>query len=167
MGSRRTTGTLEMTTPSDGRLQPRQTMEPKQMEAELLEANLRTDAAARQLVAARLARRPGARLAESCRPRDNETALAIQRRVGELLHFDVGGWKCSLPTTDKAAFMAPICAPTITSVSPCSVLSEGGARESSPKLRSCSGVISNAALNRTATPTCAPRFARRDWCWSS
>ena len=129
--------------------------------------NLRTEAAANQLVAARLARRPGARLAESCRPRDNETALAIQRRVGELLHFDVGGWKCSLPTTDKAAFMAPLYAPTITSVSPCSVLSEGGARESSPKLRSCSGVISNAALNRTATPTCALRFARRDWCSSS
>ena len=63
------------------------------MKAVSLEPNLRTEAAASQLVAARLARRPGARLAESCRPRDNETALAIQRRVGELLHFDVGGWK--------------------------------------------------------------------------
>src|SRR5205085_12085523 len=92
---------------------------PKGMKAVSLEPNLRTEAAASQLVAARLARRPGARLAESCRPRDNETALAIQRRVGELLHFDVGGWKCSLPTTDKAAFMAPIYAPTITSSSPC------------------------------------------------
>ena len=73
------------------------------MKAVSLEPNLRTEAAASQLVAARLARRPGARLAESCRPRDNETALTIQRRVGELLHFDVGGWKCSLPTIDKAA----------------------------------------------------------------
>jgi len=82
------------------------------MKAVSLERNLRTDAAARQLVAARLARRPGARLAESCRPRDIETALAIRRRVGELLHFDVGGWKCSLPMPDKAVFMAPIYAPT-------------------------------------------------------
>ena len=61
------------------------------MKAVSLEPNLRTEAAASQLVAARLARRPGARLAESCRPRDDETALAIQRRVGEMLHFDVGG----------------------------------------------------------------------------
>ena len=96
--------------------------------------NLRTEAAANQLVAARLARRPGARLAESCRPRDNEAALAIQRRVGELLHFDVGGWKCSLPTTDKAAFMAPIYAPTITSASPCSVLSEGANARVEPEI---------------------------------
>src|SRR5204863_9411983 len=81
------------------------------MKAVSREPNLRTEAAASQLVAARLARRPGARLAESCRPRDNETALTIQRRVGELLHFDVGGWKCSLPTTDKGGVHgADLCA---------------------------------------------------------
>ena len=104
------------------------------MKAVSLEPNFRTEAAASQLVAARLARRPGARLAESCRPRDNETALAIQRRVGELLHFEVGGWKCSLPTTDKAAFMAPIYAPTITSASPCSVLAEGAKARVEPEI---------------------------------
>jgi hypothetical protein len=50
------------------------------------------------------------------RPRDDKTALAIQDRVGELRGVDVGGWKCSLPTPDKVAFMAPIYAPTITSM---------------------------------------------------
>ena len=104
------------------------------MKAVSLEQNLRTEAAARQLVAARLARRPGARLAESCRPRDIETALAIRRRVGELLHFDVGGWKCSLPMPDKAVFMAPIYAPTITSASPCSVLAEGAKARVEPEI---------------------------------
>src|SRR5881409_3837645 len=122
------------------------------MKAVSLEQNLRTEAAARQLVAARLARRPGARLAESCRPRDIETALAIRRRVGELLHFDVGGWKCSLPMRDKAAFMAPIYAPTITSASPVPCSQKVRRRESSPRLRSCSDVISNLAPNPTATP---------------
>jgi 2-keto-4-pentenoate hydratase len=92
------------------------------------------DSAARQLVAARLARRPGARLPESCRPRDNETALAIQHRVGELLGFDVGGWKCSLPTPDKVAFIAPIYAPTITSVSPCRVRAEGAKARVEPEI---------------------------------
>ena len=118
------------------------------MKAVSLEPNLRTEAAASQLVAARLARRPGARLAESCRPRDNETALAIQRRVGELLHFDVGGWKCSLPTTDKAAFMAPIYAPTITSASPCSVLSEGANARVEPEI----AFVLGRDLKRRAQP---------------
>jgi 2-keto-4-pentenoate hydratase len=92
------------------------------------------DPAARQLVAARLARRPGARLPETWRPRDNKTALAIQDRVGELLGFDVGGWKCSLPTPDKVAFMAPIYAPTITSVSPCRVRAEGARARVEPEI---------------------------------
>lgn len=113
-----------------------------------LEQNLMTEAAASQLVATRLARRPGARLAESCRPRDNEAALAIQRRVGELLHFDVGGWKCSLPTTDKAAFMAPIYAPTITSASPCSVLSEGANARVEPEI----AFVLGRDLQRRAQP---------------
>src|SRR5438552_16865947 len=104
------------------------------MKAVSLEQNLRTEAAARQQVAARLARRPGARLAESCRSRVIQTALAIRRRVGELLHFDVGGWKCSLPIPDKAAFMAPIYAPTITSASPCSVLAEGAKARVEPEI---------------------------------
>jgi 2-keto-4-pentenoate hydratase len=120
----------------------------KTRKAVSLEQNLMTEAAANQLVAARLARRPGARLAESCRPRVNETALAIQRRVGELLHFDVGGWKCSLPTTDKAAFMAPIFAPTITSASPCSVLSEGANARVEPEI----AFVLGRDLKRRAQP---------------
>jgi 2-keto-4-pentenoate hydratase len=120
----------------------------KTRKAVSLEQNLMTEAAANQLVAARLARRPGARLAESCRPRDNEAALSIQRRVGELLHFDVGGWKCSLPTTGKAAFMAPIYAPTITSASPCSVLSEGANARVEPEI----AFVLGRDLKRRAQP---------------
>ena len=43
------------------------------------------DVAARHLLAARRARQPGPRLPESCRPTELEDALAIQRRVQELL----------------------------------------------------------------------------------
>jgi 2-keto-4-pentenoate hydratase len=59
------------------------------------------DVAARQLVAARTARRPGARLPESCRPTDADAGLAIQRRVGEILDLAIGGWKCSVPTPER------------------------------------------------------------------
>jgi hypothetical protein len=74
------------------------------------------DRAARQTVAAPQARRPRARPPESWRSRDNKAALAIQDRVREFRGFDLGGCKCSLPTPDKVAFMAPIYAPTITSM---------------------------------------------------
>jgi len=43
------------------------------------------EAAAQHLMAARTARRPGARLPAPCRPADAEAGLAIQRRVGEML----------------------------------------------------------------------------------
>src|SRR4051812_35365405 len=46
---------------------------------------LSCDVAARHLVAARIARRAGSELPSSCRPTDRDSALAIQRRVGELL----------------------------------------------------------------------------------
>ena len=72
-----------------------------------------TETAARYLVAARLAGRPGERLPESCRPADVDAALAIQKRVTELLGLPIGGWKCSVPTPPRPAPMAPIYAPTI------------------------------------------------------
>jgi 2-keto-4-pentenoate hydratase len=87
------------------------------------------DAAARHLVAARASRRPGERLPEACRPADVADALAIQERVRELLRAVIGGWKCSVPSAAREIAAAPIFASTITSNSPCMILSiEGKAR---------------------------------------
>src|SRR6202171_4808952 len=87
------------------------------------------DAAARPLVGARRARRAGERLPEACRPADIKDALAIQERVRELLRAEIGGWKCSVPSAAREIAAAPICASTITSNSPCTILPiEGKAR---------------------------------------
>ncbi|MET0682661.1 MAG: 2-keto-4-pentenoate hydratase [Casimicrobiaceae bacterium] len=79
------------------------------------------DEAAAHLAAARISGRPGARLPESCRPVDLESALAIQRRVVALLGHDVGGWKCSLPPAPGRINAAPILATTILRSSPCAM----------------------------------------------
>src|SRR6266540_3743012 len=80
------------------------------------------DEAARHLLAARRARQPGPRLPDACRPSDLEDALAIQRRVQELLGVATGGWKCSVPTQERAISCAAIFAPTIARASPCPVI---------------------------------------------
>ena len=92
------------------------------------------ETAARHLIAARLARRPGARLPESARPADCETALAIQRRVGQLLGLAIGGWKCSLPTPERPIAAAPIYAPSITANSPCPIIPIGGVARIEPEV---------------------------------
>ena len=84
------------------------------------------DEAARHLLAARRARQPGPRLPDACRPSDLEDALAIQRRVQELLGVATGGWKCSVPAAERAISCAAIFAPTITRTSPCPALAHGG-----------------------------------------
>ena len=89
--------------------------------------------AAQHLVAARRARKPGERLPENCRPETVDDALAIQRRVGELLNETVGGWKCSLPKADRH-IVAPIFASTIYTQSPCEVLHDGPAVEIEPEI---------------------------------
>jgi 2-keto-4-pentenoate hydratase len=92
------------------------------------------DVAARHLLAARRARQSGARLAESCRPAGLEDALAIQRRVQELLGFPTGGWKCSAPTVERAISCAPIFAPTIARGSPCPAVASGGRVRIEPEI---------------------------------
>ncbi|MGU7785201.1 2-keto-4-pentenoate hydratase [Burkholderia sp. PU8-34] len=72
----------------------------------------RVDAAARHLIAARRAGVAGPLLPDDCRPDDIDTALAIQRRVVDLLGEPVGGWKCALPPAGRVV-VAPIFAPTI------------------------------------------------------
>ncbi|HEX4523938.1 MAG TPA: 2-keto-4-pentenoate hydratase [Casimicrobiaceae bacterium] len=92
------------------------------------------DAAARQLVAARTARQPGARLPASCRPADADQGLAIQRRVGEILDLEIGGWKCSVPTPERKIAAAPIFAPTIISVAPCPIVPIAGKARVEPEI---------------------------------
>jgi 2-keto-4-pentenoate hydratase len=92
------------------------------------------DEAARHLLAARRARQPGPRLPESCRPTELEDALAIQRRVQQLLGVATGGWKCSIPTAKRAISCAVIFAPTIARVSPCLVTGHGGAARIEPEV---------------------------------
>jgi 2-keto-4-pentenoate hydratase len=84
------------------------------------------DQAARHLLAARRARQPGPRVPDACRPRDLEDALAIQRRLQDLLGVATGGWKCSLPTGERAISCAAIFAPTIARTSPCPAIAQDG-----------------------------------------
>lgn len=92
------------------------------------------ETAARHLIAARLAKRPGARLPESARPADCDTALAVQRRVGQLLGLAIGGWKCSVPTPERPIAAAPIYAPTISTNSPCRIIPIDGMARIEPEI---------------------------------
>ncbi len=92
------------------------------------------DEAAALLAAARTSGRPGARLPESCRPVDLESALAIQRRIVALLGHDVGGWKCSLPPAPDRINAAPILAPTIFRSSPCAIAATGTIARIEPEI---------------------------------
>jgi 2-keto-4-pentenoate hydratase len=93
-----------------------------------------TDTAARYLVAARLAGRPGARLPEACRPADVEAALGIQQRVTELLALAIGGWKCSVPSAERPIAAAPIYAPNVVATSPCPILPIGDQARVEPEV---------------------------------
>ena len=92
------------------------------------------DTAARFLVSARQSRRPGERIPDAARPSDIDAALAIQKRVTELLGMPIGGWKCSVPTAPRPVAMAPIYAPTIFSTSPCPILPIGGRARIEPEI---------------------------------
>ena len=92
------------------------------------------DAAAKLLVAARVSGRPGPRLPESCRPRDLDGALAIQRRTVALLRQALGGWKCSLPPAPDRINAAPILAPTIFRTSPCAIAAAGAIARIEPEV---------------------------------
>lgn len=60
----------------------------------------------------------GPRLPEWCRPRDIDTALAIQAAVSGQLGERIGGWKCGTPSEGRVV-LAPIYAGTIHVCSPC------------------------------------------------
>jgi len=93
-----------------------------------------TDAAANFLVSARRARTPGERMPEACRPTDAAAAIAIQRRVTELLGLPIGGWKCSVPTAQRPVILAPIYATTIAMGAPCPVTPIAGMARIEPEV---------------------------------
>ncbi len=92
------------------------------------------EAAARLLFTARTsgARLPG--LPADCRPADVPAALAIQRRVAELVGQPVGGWKCSVPTGPRPVAAAPIFAPSLRTASPCRVEGAGALVKVEPEI---------------------------------
>jgi 2-keto-4-pentenoate hydratase len=91
------------------------------------------DLAAQALAAARTGRRTIDRLPESCRPASDEDALAIQRRVADILGEKLGGWKCSTPRGEHL-FLAPLLASTIRSGSPCHVVPHNGVARIEPEV---------------------------------
>ena len=67
--------------------------------------------AASHFVHARRTSTPGLMLPEVCRAKDNDSALAIQRRTLELLGENIGGWKCGVP--NPTLIIAPLTASSI------------------------------------------------------
>lgn len=70
---------------------------------------------------------------ESCRPTDCESAIAIQRRVSELLGEPIGGWKAASPVENKIS-LGPIYASDIFSSSPCPVRPRGADARIEPEV---------------------------------
>ena len=92
------------------------------------------EVAAQFLAAARKDGRPGARLPEHVRPKDLESALAIQRRVVALLGQQIGGWKCAVPSEARPLNVAPIFASTIVRSSPCRIVTTGAIARIEPEV---------------------------------
>jgi 2-keto-4-pentenoate hydratase len=93
-----------------------------------------TESAAQFLLAARKRGTPGPRIPEACRPSTVDDALAIQRRVTELLGAAIGGYKCSVPTAARPVAYAPIAAQTIARSSPMTVTAPGPTLQVEPEI---------------------------------
>lgn len=92
------------------------------------------EAAAEFLAAARKEGRPGARLPENLRPAELEAALAIQRRTVAMLGERIGGWKCAVPSHERALNVAPILASTVHHRSPCAIDATGDVARIEPEV---------------------------------
>lgn len=93
-----------------------------------------TESAAQFLMAARKRGTPGPRIPEACRPTTIDDALAIQRRVTDLLGAAVGGYKCSVPTDARPVAYAPIFAATIARAGPMPVRTGGSTLQVEPEI---------------------------------
>src|SRR5215218_7364253 len=92
------------------------------------------ESAAQFLMAARKRGAPGTRLPEAVRPGTIDDALAVQRRVTELVGSAIGGYKCSVPTEPRPVAYAPILAPTIAQAAPVSVRATGATIQVEPEI---------------------------------
>ncbi|MBK9115806.1 MAG: 2-keto-4-pentenoate hydratase [Betaproteobacteria bacterium] len=92
------------------------------------------EAAAQALYDARVGGHLLAGLPAACRPATVDDALAIQRRVSELVAQPVGGWKCSVPTGPRPVAAAPIFAPAIRTASPCQLEGSGTLAKVEPEV---------------------------------
>ena len=77
-----------------------------------------TNQAAQTLITRRRETSTGSALPTDCRPADINDALRIPQRVLQLLGAQIGGWKCSVPSSGSA-ILAPIPHNTIFRTSPC------------------------------------------------
>ena len=93
-----------------------------------------TESAAQFLIAARNRGTPGPRMPESFRPTTVDGALAVQRRVTELVGSAIGGYKCSVPTEPRPVSYAPIFAPTIARAAPMAVAAAGTTLQVEPEI---------------------------------
>ena len=75
----------------------------------------------------------GPRLPEPLRPRDTDTALAIQACVTERLGENIGGWKCGVPIEGRI-IVAPIHAGTIHAAISCPVWLDAGKARVEPEI---------------------------------
>ena len=91
------------------------------------------ESAAQHLAASRRKRRPGPRLPEDLRPRDVESSLAIQRRVGEMMGEATGGWKCGAPSGGRT-LVAPIFRSSIHTGAQCHVAVINGRASIEPEI---------------------------------
>lgn len=92
------------------------------------------ESAAQFLLTARQSGRTVSRIDEAIRPADVADAIAVQRRVSDLLGMTVGGWKCSVPTAARSIIAAPIFTPTIQHRSPCTLLVSGADARIEPEI---------------------------------
>ncbi|MEO8508785.1 MAG: 2-keto-4-pentenoate hydratase [Betaproteobacteria bacterium] len=92
------------------------------------------EAAAQFLFAARHRGAPGPRIPVESRPANVAEALAVQRRLGELIGQPIGGWKCSVPSEARPVLAAPIFAPTIRSEPPYPVIGTGAIAKVEPEI---------------------------------
>jgi 2-keto-4-pentenoate hydratase len=98
-----------------------------------MSTNDQTITAARILVDRRRSGAQGARLPETCRPWDLESALAVQAEVTRQLGATIGGWKCLQPPPDRWV-IGPIYRNTIHQQSPCPVWAQDGRAKIEPEL---------------------------------
>ncbi len=110
--------------------------------------NDKLEGAAQFLAKARQAGVPGARLPDELRPANLESALAIQRRVLEMLGQAVGGWKCALPSAERPINAARIYASTIRASSPYPVVATGTIARIEPEV----AYVMGEDLPQRATP---------------